>query len=88
MTNSKYFFLTDCAPIIGQPPSLHLILSPLNINSFRTTYIFLPQGIMYKNALPLQDCGRACLFHQAMLLIGGFDFVPYDLFLLLFLANV
>lgn len=49
-------------PTLLELPSLYLFLPPLsvdNVNSFKTTYIFLPQNIMYKRAHQLQDAGVA-----------------------------
>lgn len=58
MKSSKFFFLTDCAPIIELPP-LHL-LSIMSI-FFKASYIFLSQARVYNRVHQLHD-GRDIAF--------------------------
>lgn len=63
--NSKYFFLTDCAPILELPPPLPLhtttALSIATVNSKQLTSLKEPRW--------LQDSGHFCLLYLAQLLV-------------------
>lgn len=80
--SSKHFFLMDFAPVWTRPP--HLISSPLsvaNVNYYRTTYIFLPQNVMYKSAPQLRAGGHVAFSTGAAATAAGLDFMPRNLVL-------